>query len=65
MIERLEDQLPKICRLLKDAEPDLLALYAFPPEHWTKLRSTNPLERVSREIARCSDVVGLYPNDQA
>jgi transposase-like protein len=36
---------------------------AFPREHRTKLRSTNPLERVNREIGRRSDVVGIYPND--
>ena len=39
--------------------------YAFPREHWTKLRSTNPLERVNKEIGRRSDVVGIFPNDQA
>ena len=38
---------------------------AFPAEHWSKLRSTNPLERVNREIGRRSDVVGIYPNDAA
>ncbi|HET6476674.1 MAG TPA: transposase, partial [Thermoleophilia bacterium] len=47
------------------AEDDLLAFMAFPREHWTKLRSTNPLERVNREIGRRSDVVGIYPNDAA
>jgi transposase-like protein len=36
---------------------------AFPREHWAKLRSTNPLERLNKEIARRSDVVGIYPND--
>ncbi len=63
VIERLEPAVPKVCRLLEDAEEDLLALYAFPEAHWSKLRSTNPLERVNREIGRRSDVVGIFPND--
>jgi len=38
---------------------------AFPHEHWCKLRSTNPIERVNREIGRRSDVIGIFPNDAA
>ena len=61
----LSQSAPKVARLLAEAEDDLLAFMAFPREHWTKLRSTNPLERVNREIGRRSDVVGIYPNDAA
>src|SRR5947199_5212189 len=65
VVERLAPIAPKVVRLLEDAAEDLLGFYAFPPEHWPKLRSTNPLERVNREIGRRSDVVGIYPNDAA
>ncbi len=65
MVERLQGPAPKVARLLEAAECDLLAFYRFPPEHWSKLRSTNPLERVNREIGRRSDVVGIFPNDAA
>ena len=54
-----------MCELLEQAEEDLIAFYTFPAEHQTKLRSTNPLERVNKEIGRRVDVVGIFPNDQA
>ena len=65
VLERLASVAPKVCELLEAAEEDLIAFYSFPPEHWTKLRSTNPLERVNKEIGRRSDVVGIFPNDAA
>jgi putative transposase len=63
VLERLEPVASKVCRLLEEAEEDLIAFYLLPSEHWTKLRSTNPLERVNKEIGRRSDVVGIFPND--
>jgi putative transposase len=62
---QLEPAAGKVARLLEDAEEELLAYMRFPREHWPKIRSTNPLERVNLEIARRSDVVGIYPNDAA
>jgi Transposase, Mutator family len=56
---------PTSCELLEGAEEDRIGVYAFSREHWTKIRSTNPLERVNKEIGRRSDVVGIFPNDQA
>ena len=63
VLERFRDPLPRIAELLETAEEDLLAFYQSPHAHWPKLRSTNPLERVNREIGRRTDVVGIFPND--
>jgi putative transposase len=63
VLERFRATVPKVAELLEEAEEDLLAFYRLPQAHWPKLRSTNPLERVNREIGRRSDVVGIFPND--
>jgi transposase-like protein len=65
VIERLGKTVPKVAALLEQAEEDLLAFYRFPAAHWSKLRSTNNIERVNKEIARRSDVVGIFPNDRS
>jgi len=56
---------PKVAAMLGDAEADLLAFAAFPQRHWRQIWSTNPLERVNKEIKRRTDVVGVFPNPAA
>ena len=63
--DQLADRFPKIAVLMDDAKAEVLAFTAFPRAHWTKIWSTNPLERLNKEIKRRARVVGIFPNEAA
>ena len=65
VIAMLIEKFPAAAALMEQAREDVLAFRSFPPEHWRKIWSTNPLERLNKEIKRRTRVVGIFPNDAA
>ena len=61
----LERQFPTVVVMLRDAREELTAFADFPQAHWRKIWSTNPLERLNKEVKRRTDVVGIFPDDTA
>lgn len=64
-VETLQGRYPRVAALLEEAAEDILAHMAFPSEHRRQIHSTNPLERLNKEIKRRTDVVGIFPNREA
>ena len=65
LLDAFAEPADKLAKLMRGGEDDVFAYMAFPKDHWNQLHSTNPLERLNKEIKRRTNVIGIFPNDDA
>jgi putative transposase len=63
--DALREKQPRLGAMMDTSREDVLAYMDFPKEHWPQIASTNPLERINKEVKRRADVIGIFPNDEA
>jgi len=63
--DRLRERFPRVSKVMDDAEYDVLAYMSFPKNHWSQIHSTNPIERLNLEVKRRTNVVQIFPNEDA
>lgn len=65
VVEAMASRWPRAAEVLAGGEEEVLTYMSFPAEHWTRIYSTNPLERLNKEVKRRTNVVGIFPNTEA
>ncbi len=64
-IDAMAPKWPRACAVVREAEDDVMAYFSFPSAHWRQIRSTNPLERLNKELRRRVRVVGIFPTRES
>jgi transposase-like protein len=65
VVKAMGSRWPRAAEVLAGGEEEVLTYMSFPAEHWTRIYSTNPLERLNKEVKRRTNVVGIFPDTEA